>query len=54
MALSLCYWILMLLWLVLGVGPSLRAAWKSGVPDALLFLLLVLIGWQIFGPPLHK
>ncbi len=43
----------MLLWLVLGVWahwPDLRA----GGPNLLLFILLVLLGWQAFGPPVHR
>lgn len=51
---GLAFWILMLLWLVLGV------AWHFGlwgVPvwgiAILPFLLFGLLGWQTFGPPLR-
>ena len=54
MSLNLAYWILMLLWLVVG------AAWHGGwLPygawgfSLLLFLLFVLLGWRVFGAPLR-
>ncbi len=53
MSFSLCYWILMLVWLVWGAvstWPNLRA----GGPNLLLFILLVLLGWKVFGAPLHS
>lgn len=56
MTLGLCFWILMLLWLVFGfawhagaMGPY--AVWGNSL---LLFLLLALLGWQVFGSALHK
>jgi hypothetical protein len=52
MSLGLAYWILMLLWLVLDI-------WR-GWPNypliggsLLLFILLVILGWHAFGPPIH-
>lgn len=55
MTIGLCFWILMLIWLVFGL-----AAWQ-GVVGAygwvgntmLLFILLLLLGWHSFGAPLH-
>jgi len=55
MNIGLAFWILMLLWLVFGF------AWHSGVLGVygpwggtlLLFILLLLLGWKVFGPPLH-
>lgn len=52
---GLAFWILMLLWLVLGV------AWHFAVFGGVVvwglalipFLLLLLRGWQVFGPPLR-
>ena len=55
MSRGLAFWILMLLWLVLGL--AWRFAWFGG-PWGLLgfafvpFLLFALVGWQVFGPPL--
>ena len=56
MTLGLCFWILMLLWLVLGVVWHFGPAWPywgfgSGL---LLFILMLLLGWQTFGPPIHR
>lgn len=53
MPLAIAFWVLMLLWLVFGVWsswPNLR----SGGPNLLLFILLLIIGWKLFGPPLHS
>lgn len=53
MTLGLAFWILMLIVVVLG------AYWNWGTPspaartDLLLFALLVLLGWKVFGAPLH-
>ena len=56
MSLGLAYWICMLVWLILGcwsywpvTGPNLRPLGGT----LLLFILLVLLGWQVFGAPLH-
>lgn len=52
MTLGLLYWILMLLWLVLGLWstwPNLRA----GSPNLILFILLLILGWRAFGAPIH-
>ncbi len=51
MTFTLIYWMLMLLWLVLGLAPSVRAkTWPSGF-GVLLFLLFLLLGWEAFGAP---
>lgn len=53
---GLAFWILMLLWLVLGI--AWHFAWLGagyGVLGLALvpFLLFGLLGWQVFGPPLR-
>ena len=59
MTFGLAYWILMLLWLVLGLWWSWPAAaggyhgWFPLGNTLLIFLLFLLIGWKVFGPPLH-
>jgi hypothetical protein len=56
MSLALAFWILMLLWLVFGfalnwgVMPGAYGVWGHSI---LLFFLLLLLGWQTFGAPLH-
>ena len=52
---GLAFWILMLIWLVVGI--AWHFAWIGGVAIfgvALIpFLLFALLGWQVFGPPLR-
>lgn len=52
MSIGLIYWILMIIWLVYGVWddfPERKSLGRTG----LLFVLLVLAGWGIWGPPIH-
>ena len=50
------FWVLMLLWLFFGfwsnwpVGPT---SYRPLGGSLLLFILLGLLGWHEFGPPLH-
>jgi hypothetical protein len=56
MTLGLCYWILMLIWFVFGAllhFGIVGGLWAGG-NILLLFVLFVLLGWQVFGAPLHK
>jgi len=56
MTLGLAFWIIMLIWLVFGGllhFGMVTAAW-AGISTLLLFVLFGLLGWQIFGPPLHR
>jgi hypothetical protein len=55
MNIGLAYWILMLIWLVFGL-----AVWQGAVgpygpvgSTLLLFILLLLLGWRVFGAPVH-
>jgi len=56
MSFALLFWILMLLWLLL----SLRGNWPFSGENIypiggslLLFILVGLLGWHAFGPPIH-
>ena len=59
MSLGLAFWIGMLIWLLLGLWTNWPA--EGGVTFSLrpfggtifLFVLLGLLGWKVFGPPLH-
>jgi hypothetical protein len=55
MTLGLAYWVLMLVWLAVGlyIGYIGASTFALG-GNLLLFILLVLLGWQVFGPPLHR
>jgi hypothetical protein len=56
MTLGLAFWIIMLIWLVFGGllhFGFVTAAW-AGASTLLLFVLFVLLGWQVFGAPLRR
>jgi hypothetical protein len=53
MSFGLMFWILMLIWLFWGVWHS-WPNWQGWAPsNLLLFVLLLLLGWKTFGPPIH-
>jgi hypothetical protein len=57
MTLALAFWILMLIWFVFGlvVHFGLLTGPYGPVGNVLLlFILFLLLGWQVFGAPLHK
>lgn len=54
MTLALVFWILMLLWLVTLVWwhwPANGAAFEPG--NGFLFILLLVLGWAVFGAPIR-
>jgi hypothetical protein len=57
MPLNLAFWILMLLWLVLGVipvwAPDGQPNYRVVGGNLLLFILIGMLGWHAFGAPLH-
>ena len=56
MTLGLAFWIIMLVWLVFGallLFGMVGTTW-AGASTLLLFVLFGLLGWQVFGAPLHK
>lgn len=57
MTLGLCFYILLLIWAVFGLfvhfGPVVGPYGYIG-NSLLLFILFLLLGWQVFGPPLHR
>jgi hypothetical protein len=57
MNLGLAFWVIMLVWLVFGLllhFGMVGAALGAGANVVLLFVLFGLLGWQVFGPPLHR
>lgn len=52
---GLLYWILMLLWLLFGAWGYFGTApsWHPIGNYLLLFLLFVLIGWDLYGAPIR-
>lgn len=57
MSFTLIFWVIMLLWFLFAL------AWNSGwgaigahgpfYNSALLFILFLLLGWRVFGAPVH-
>jgi len=57
MSFALVYWILMLVWFVFGMWSTWPLSGANVRPlggTLLLFILLVLLGWRVFGPPIHN
>lgn len=46
MTLALAFWVIMLVWAVFHLG---QWPWSGFVT----FILLVLLGWRVFGAPFH-
>ena len=57
MALSIAFWVLMLLWLVFqcwsGYDPA-RPFLRWGGPYVVLFVLMAILGWGVFGAPINS
>jgi len=52
MSLGLAYYILLLLWLVYGCYTNWANRPVVG-GNVIAFLLFLLVGWKVFGPPIH-
>lgn len=57
MTMRLLFWILMLLWLVIGIGgPIYMGYGGNGIHiggNLLLFVIVGLLGWKCFGKPIE-
>ena len=57
MTLGLIFWILMLIWFVFSIavfGGMVAGVYALGGSAVLHFILFLLLGWQVFGPPVHR
>lgn len=57
MPLGLCFWFLMIVWLVFNgtwywSQPAAGGYWGPGA-SILIFVLFGILGWHAFGPPIH-
>jgi hypothetical protein len=54
MTLSILFWVIMIVWLLFG----LWIAWPAGPRPignvVLIWVLLAILGWQVFGPAIHR
>lgn len=53
MNIGLAFWIVMLIWVVFGAWQN-GTNWRAHAPNLVLLVLLLLLGWAQFGPPLHR
>jgi hypothetical protein len=55
MSYELLFWVLMLLWIIFGFAWNSNPGWAWGVwPNSILmWVLLAILGWKVFGPMLH-
>lgn len=57
MPLPILFWVLMILWLVLGLWvnyiPGQPYPLRSGAGTFLLFVLFAILGWKVFGSPVQ-
>jgi hypothetical protein len=54
MSIQLIFWMLMILWAIFGVIPIGNAQVKLYGNTLLLFVLLALLGWRVFGAAVHQ
>jgi len=54
MSIALLFWIIMLVWLIFGLWSQWPAGGPTGIGNVIvLWILLALLGWHVFGPALH-
>lgn len=57
MTISLLFWVIMLIWLIFGLYTNWPAsgtkAWPMG-GHIVLWILLALLGWDVFGPAIRN
>jgi hypothetical protein len=57
MALGLCFWVIMLIWFLFGLAVhfAVVAGTYTFVGNSLLlFVLFLILGWQVFGAPIRR
>lgn len=52
MPMGILFWVLFVVGLIFGLGV-ITAPWAPIGGSILLFVLLGLLGWKVFGPALH-
>ncbi len=58
MPLGVAFWVIMIVWFVFGLimhfGVITASVWGATVSSVLLFVLFGILGWQVFGPAVHR
>ena len=58
MPLGIAFWVIMIVWFVFGLvihaGVVAAGIWGATVSNILLFVLFGILGWQVFGPAVHR
>lgn len=56
MSSGLAFWIIMLIWLLFSTWSAWQAQagqWPFWSGNFVVFALLLLLGWKVFGPPIN-
>lgn len=54
MNLGLAFWVIWLILVVFFIALRVGyVAWTTGL-DVVVIILITILGWQVFGPPLHR
>jgi hypothetical protein len=54
MSLGLAFWVIVLVWIIVGIPwPFYPAPWPVWPGHLIELLLFILLGWRVFGAPLH-
>lgn len=54
MSIGLIFWVIMLIGLIFGLYQNRTAPLVWAGNNLVLWILLALLGWQVFGPAIHK
>ena len=58
MTLAVLFWVLMIIWLIFGFWNNWpaqgTAPWRPIGGHLLTWVLLAILGWQVFGPAIHR
>lgn len=57
MSIALLFWIIMVVWLLFGLWSNWPVTGANGRPLAgtvILWVLLALLGWKVFGAAIHQ
>ena len=55
MSRGLIYWIIILIWILLWLAPAFgfSGAYMGQASNVVLLILFILLGWNVFGPPVR-